>query len=770
MNNEKIAELIIKAQKGDSSAKNDIVAECYDELYYYILKTVKSEDIAADVTQDTFLEILETLNSLREPKAFALWARRIAYHKSAMYFRKSKEILVEENEDGETIFDEIVDEGEDALPEKVAEDKEFRATILGMINSLPSEQTNALLLYYYEKRSISEIAEIQNASEGTVKSRLNYARKSIKGKVEEYEAKTGTKLHSIAILPILLRFVFDSDKASMPALSVPASVTAAAGAAAVGAGTGAATGATVAGATVAGAGAKAAGGAIAAKIIAGVLAASLAIGGTAFGISKLSGKDDNQSFNEENIPVAEGLEIEYIESDIQGYMVTGIGSFEGTMISFPTEYKGEPVIGIYDNAFINMETLTHIVLPDSYKYIGFGAFDYCEAMKSSIRIPDNCIVGYKAFINCDSLEEVIIGENCYIGEYAFSSCKNLKKVTVGANSELDKYAFSNCESLCEVNLPQAYCSLAFRCFDNCPSLTFVDLDFVCKITDTDEELFVIDENKNIITPHSKIHQTAFDSQVKFNSLSFDLSEVDEEFLKKYEFPVHESIYNLFKTLNLPYGFMVFEDWTFHNTECTINYEGTMAQWQEITWENEYLACKEGATALKINCSDGIFETTSISPHVYENNICTYCGALYQSEGISYILNDKGEALVKDFYTEDSDVYIADTYLGHKVVGTAMVYSNAIIIQGGITSLHFYEGFESFDSEVFAGLCDLTAIYLPSTIKTIGYRAFKSCDNLTDIYYNGTIDDWNKIYFGTQWISYSIHPTVHCTDGDIIVEQ
>lgn len=288
METQKLTELVISAQKGDKIAMDTLVSESYQELYYYVLKTVKNEDLAYDVTQESFVEIITTIEKLREPAAFPLWARRIAYHKCALHFRQSKEIIIEENDDGETIFDQLPDVSEDTLPEAVVEDEEFRTTLLNMINSLPAEQTNALLLYYYERRSVGEIAEIQGVTQGTVKSRLNYARKAIKGKVEEHEAKTGTKLYSFTLLPLLLYFIFQGEKASIAPVEVSSAVTAATTAGA--ANTAAATASTVATETVA----ATAGSAIVGKIIAGVIAVAVVAGGIGFGFSKISKKTDKE--------------------------------------------------------------------------------------------------------------------------------------------------------------------------------------------------------------------------------------------------------------------------------------------------------------------------------------------------------------------------------------------------------------------------------------------------------------------------------------------
>ena len=54
------------------------------------------------------------------------------------------------------------------------------------------------------EQMISLVTDVQGVSEGTVKSRLNYGRKTIKQSVEEYEKKTGVKLHSVGVVPLLL--------------------------------------------------------------------------------------------------------------------------------------------------------------------------------------------------------------------------------------------------------------------------------------------------------------------------------------------------------------------------------------------------------------------------------------------------------------------------------------------------------------------------------------------------------------------------------------
>ena len=218
-------ELIRKAQSGNKAAMNDLIGSCYQDLYYYAYKTVQNEDLAADITQESCLEIVTKLTSLREPGAFHVWARRIVYHQCTHHFRQVREVTVAEDEDGETILDRLPDESPNSLPEQVQEDKEFRQTLQAMLDSLPPEQRSAMVLYYYERLSVGQIAEIQGVSEGTIKSRLNYGRKAVKQKVEEYEKKTGLRLHGVAPLPLLLLLLLKSEKAKV-LTSLPAKVAA----------------------------------------------------------------------------------------------------------------------------------------------------------------------------------------------------------------------------------------------------------------------------------------------------------------------------------------------------------------------------------------------------------------------------------------------------------------------------------------------------------------------------------------------------------------
>ena len=87
---EKLVAVVSAAQRGEESAAAELFEIFQSDIYYFILKTVNNDrELAEDLTQDTFMEILETIHKLEEPAAFVTWSKQIAYHKCTAYFRKS---------------------------------------------------------------------------------------------------------------------------------------------------------------------------------------------------------------------------------------------------------------------------------------------------------------------------------------------------------------------------------------------------------------------------------------------------------------------------------------------------------------------------------------------------------------------------------------------------------------------------------------------------------------------------------------------------------
>ena len=197
--------LVEKAKLGDMKAKEKLYLELVNKVYYFALKTVKNTDDAMDIVQDSFIMAFDKLYTLKEANAFQTWLFRIVGNNCrALFNKQSKNILLDEEELED--LGNIEDEKEN-IPCEIIDQKETSHLVMEIIEKLPEAQRSCILLYYYNEFSVGEIAEILVCSAGTVKSRLNYARKQIKEELLILEKKKGTKLYSTVPLGILLGLI-----------------------------------------------------------------------------------------------------------------------------------------------------------------------------------------------------------------------------------------------------------------------------------------------------------------------------------------------------------------------------------------------------------------------------------------------------------------------------------------------------------------------------------------------------------------------------------
>ena len=331
MEQEKLVKLVEQARQGEASAQEALLAAAQDRVYYHCKKMLKNEEDAQDAAQDVLIAVLTGLDKLREPAAFWGWVNGITANRCRhLLSAPHKEWQIPEDEEGNSLLERMENLDQSLVPEAVLDDGETRQMILDLVDALPPEQRMSVLFYYYDEMSIKQIAEAMEVSEGTVKSRLNYARKSIKSGVEEYERK-GVKLYSFSPLVLLALFLRQeaagqllspeaAEALTSRVLAAAASSAPAAGAAAVESGAsggtasgGAASGAAASAGKIAGAAAKigAAGKTgLSVKVIAGIVAGALLIGGGVLGISSLVGSqvsgghsgrgDDSESLLEVN--------------------------------------------------------------------------------------------------------------------------------------------------------------------------------------------------------------------------------------------------------------------------------------------------------------------------------------------------------------------------------------------------------------------------------------------------------------------------------------
>lgn len=339
MEQNELTELIERARQGEPDAQDTLVRMAQNRVYYHCKKMLKKEEDAQDATQDVLITVLTSLDKLREPAAFWGWVNGITANRCRhMLSIPHREWQIPEDDEGNSMLNDLEDLDKTLVPEQALDDAETRRMILELVDALPPEQRMAVLFYYYDEMSVRDIAQAMDTSEGTVKSRLNYARRSIKAGVEDYERK-GIKLYSVSPILLLVCFLRQDAAAcvldSAAAAQMVGQVTAAAagGAAAEGAVTAAA------GAPSAAAGTATAGGSagVSVKVIAGVLAGVLAVGGVGAGIAVLSGQDSpppQPDTSLENVPSSPS---QTPEDELP------FGQANGFLIVEPQAYEGLPV-------------------------------------------------------------------------------------------------------------------------------------------------------------------------------------------------------------------------------------------------------------------------------------------------------------------------------------------------------------------------------------------------------------------------------------------
>ena len=285
-----LQDLIRRSREGEKEAGNELAKAIQNRVYYHCKKMLKNEEDAQDATQDVLFTVLTSLDKLKEPAAFWGWVNGITANRCRhLLSTPHKEWQIPEDEEGNSMLESVENLDEALVPEKALDNDETRRMILDLVDALPPEQRLSVLFYYYDEMSVKQIAEAMGTSEGTVKSRLNYARKAIKAGVEEYERK-GVKLYGVSPLVLLAHFLRQEAAGSLQnpaAAAMAGQVLSQAGGTAGAAGAAASTAAeSTAAGTAAGkasAAAKAAGAAarsgVPTKVVAGLVAGSLAVGG-----------------------------------------------------------------------------------------------------------------------------------------------------------------------------------------------------------------------------------------------------------------------------------------------------------------------------------------------------------------------------------------------------------------------------------------------------------------------------------------------------------
>lgn len=193
-----ISHLVEKIKKGDNKSFEKLYKLTEREVWFTCISFLKNETTAQDIMQETYITAFLKIQSLEKSSQIRSWLNRIAVNKCKNYLKGKGEIqLDDEIFENQAIVDERI-----SIPEEYISDKAKREIILSIMQEVLSDvQYQTVVMHYFNEMTVDEIAEVFECSRGTVLSRLNYSRAKMKTAIEDYENKSGDRLHGVVFVP-----------------------------------------------------------------------------------------------------------------------------------------------------------------------------------------------------------------------------------------------------------------------------------------------------------------------------------------------------------------------------------------------------------------------------------------------------------------------------------------------------------------------------------------------------------------------------------------
>lgn len=471
---EETGRLALRAASGEQKAFDELYAATVETAYYTATLVLTSQEDIADALQISYM------------KAFA--------HIGGSY-------------DGVEGSDLTVD---------IAGNEELRRTLDDILSSLPEKQRVCVNLFYFEKYSVAEIAALLGISEGTVKSRLHYGRRTLERKYKH--SSEGKRFYGVAVVPAVAA---EAQAAGVAAVALPAAVTAGAAGSAISAG--------------AGIGAAAVVGKVAAVATAAAVTAGGAVGIKTYVENRPEPTTAQNIYTEEYATLGEFAVTEADETVISFSVSDGSTvtvTIPVTAVRIPSTVRPTAAAEAPSETFaqsrtaprtertsrptttrkqkttttsaptttekaVTATTVKHTeppatVPPEDDYVVSGGVLTEYKGSGGSVTVPSKIgssvvtAIGRGAFSGNTSLRSVSLPVGVKkIGQEAFADCTALTSVSLPSTLEsVGAGAFYGCSSLGSVNIPSGVTSLGDDAFYGCSSLKTVTIpDSVTSIGD-----------------------------------------------------------------------------------------------------------------------------------------------------------------------------------------------------------------------------------------------------------------------------------------------
>lgn len=188
LSNESDERLIVRYVEGDNSAFDTLIDRHKVKVYNYINHSVKDEELADDIFQETFVKAIMTIKQGRyvENGHFTAWIMRIAHNLIIDYFRQEKSENLQSTDATDVDILNRKDLSESTIEDNIIT-HQIHQDIRRLIKALPENQRDVLLMRYYKNMSFKEIADVTNVSINTALGRMRYAILNMRRLAQEHD-------------------------------------------------------------------------------------------------------------------------------------------------------------------------------------------------------------------------------------------------------------------------------------------------------------------------------------------------------------------------------------------------------------------------------------------------------------------------------------------------------------------------------------------------------------------------------------------------------
>ena len=179
------AVLVKNYMSGDESALATLIQRHQSKIFGFIYSKVNDRDLSDDIFQDTFIKVIKTLKSqsYNEEGKFLPWVMRIAHNLVVDHFRKAKKMPLQRETDEYSVFNFMTDNGLNIEGQMISD--QVASDLTKLLDELPEDQKEVLIMRMYQDLSFKEIAELTGVSINTALGRMRYALLNLRKIIEK---------------------------------------------------------------------------------------------------------------------------------------------------------------------------------------------------------------------------------------------------------------------------------------------------------------------------------------------------------------------------------------------------------------------------------------------------------------------------------------------------------------------------------------------------------------------------------------------------------